>query len=259
MCRPAVPVCSACATRRPPPSAGITEAGTPSAAAAAALCARAATAAAAQAAAAAAADARAADEAAAAASLAAALGRRRVTLGAPLYAAQTAAAVQVPRADGAAADGDGPLLWPLLVVYAGGGDGAGAAPAGDVPHSDYLEAVSEAATVGDVLATVLPGGDTDASADALPWDARRQFVTAAAVDVLYRVGWTYTVGEGGTGGVDDDGGEETRLGSERGADEVGPWVGVPKGWTLRQLLGQRDYVVPLFPVLVVVPRGVRPR
>lgn len=249
------------------------EASTPAAAAASALLSRTTTAAATEAAAAAAAAANAAATANAAAALAAALSRRGVTLGAPLYAAQTAAAVQVPRVDGPAGAADGPLLWPLLVVYAvagGGGhdNGGGGGDGGrEVPRSDYLEAVSEDATVADILATVLPGGGNDSSAAALPWDTRRQYVTAASVDVLYRVGWTYTAGEGragggGGGGVDnddDDETEETRLGSDRGADVLGDWVQVPTGWTLRRLVGRPDYVVPLFPVLVVVPRGVRPR
>lgn len=235
-------------------------ASTPASAAAAALHSRATAAAAAQAAAAAAAAAKVAAESEAAAALAATLSRRGVTLGAPLYAAQTAAAVQVPRIDGGGGtDADGPLLWPLLIVYPAASDGDGGGVGSSVPQSDYLEAVAEDATVADILATILPGGEGDDSgAAALAWDTRRQHVTAAGVDALYRVGWTYPVGEGG--GEAGDGGEgEGRLGSDRGDDLLGPWVRVPPGWTLRRLLGRQDYVVPLFPVLVVVPRGIRPR
>lgn len=253
--------------RSPPPPLVVplrVEASSPAAATATALLSRATTAAAAEAAAAASAAAAAAATADAAAALAAALSRRGVTLGAPLYAAQTAAAVQVPRVDGPDGAADGPLLWPLLVVYAAAGSGDGHDDDdGGVPRSDYLEAVSEDATVADILATVLPGGADDSGAAALPWDARRQYVTAASIDVLYRVGWTYTVAEQGAAGDgdadDDDEAEETRLGSDRGADVLGEWVRVPPGWTLRRLVGRPDYVVPLFPVLVVVPRGVRPR
>lgn len=116
---------------------------------------------------------------------------------------------------------DGTWVWPMLVVYVGDA----------VERSDYLAEVDENATMGDVLETVL--------ADPPEWDANGFYRDTARVEIRYRKEWTV---------LEED---------ESEICEPREWVRVPLERSLRELLQEKAYVTPLFPVIYAVPVGWR--
>lgn len=162
-----------------------------------------------------------------------ALSRRSITMGLPLFSQQRSYSQK------------GPLIvedsvhWPVLLLYPE--EAIGVPGIGD--QSDYLEKVSENATLEELLATVFPPGES------APWDRRGLYKDFRQLEVLFREDWTYTEDEADS----DD--EEYFVGSMRGPEEVGAWKTIPVSSTLRQALATRGYVVPMFPVLYVVRKG----
>lgn len=168
--------------------------------------------------------------------LSSALKRRRVTMGLPLFAQQRSYKRTKPCLE--EQDGGDSLLWPLLVVYPDvAGTGVG-------EQSDYLEEVSEHATLDDVLTTLFPEG-----AAPPPWDVSGLYANRVELlSVQYRASWTMKASEADS----DD--EREFAGTNLGPEDVGRWKTVPRSLTLAELIRKPDYVVPLFPVLYVVPK-----
>ncbi len=159
------------------------------------------------------------------------LRQRGITMGMPLFAQQRKYTRKEPSVV------DGKLYWPVLMVYP-------EEVVGDSDQSDYLEEVSEDATLADIVATVFPAG-----APVPPWDNRAAYRDHTQLEVLFRQEWTMPEDEADS----DD--ERSYVGSLRGPDEVGAWRTLPLSCTVRRALATTGYVVPLFPVFYVVPRG----
>jgi hypothetical protein len=171
---------------------------------------------------------------AAGSALSRALAKRRVTMGLPLFAQQRAYARAAPTFD---ADGGGGVLWPVLIVY------PEVAGTGVSEQSDYMEQVSEDASVDDIIATLFPKG-----APAPRWDVSGAYARRVGqLAAQYRVGWTMRVCEADS----DD--ERDFVGSNLGPDDVGVWKTVPRSTTIAELVRRPDYVVPHFPVIYLVP------
>lgn len=164
------------------------------------------------------------------------LQKRKVTMGLPLFSQQR----KYPRTKPVVEEGG--LLWPLLLIYP---EEAVGRDSGD--QSDYLESVSEKSTMSDIIATIFPGGGSPLP----PWDVCHRYQDATSLEILYRKDWTMPQDEADS----DD--EANYVGSMRGPEEVGSWITVSKTARLCDLLAKRDYVVPLFPVLYIVPKGCR--
>ena len=159
------------------------------------------------------------------------LRKRGVTMGMPLFAQQRKYTRQEPNVI------DGKVYWPVLLLYP-------EEVVGGCDKSDYLEEVSEDATLADIVATVFPAG-----APAPPWDKRGAYRDHTQLEVLFRQEWTMPKDEADS----DD--ERSYVGSMRGPEEVGVWRTLPVTDTLSRAVATKGYVVPLFPVFYIVPRG----
>lgn len=164
------------------------------------------------------------------------LKQRGITMGLPLFSQQRSYVATTPTVSG------GEVTWPLLLVYPE--EAIGGAGVGD--QSDYLEQVSEEALIGDILAAVFPDENPRPG-----WDVNGRYRNHMGLDVLFREEWTLAARDADS----DD--ERNYVGSTRGPEEVGCWRTVDKSLPLRKALALKGYVVPLFPVLYVVPRGVK--
>lgn len=164
-----------------------------------------------------------------------ALDKRNVTKGMPLFAQQRSYARTEPELH---ESGEGELLlWPVLVVY------PDVVRTGVGEQSDYLEAVSEDATIDDLICTLFP---PDAAPP--PWDVSGVFSRRPDKLVArYRMGWTMKAEDASS----DD--ERDFCGSNLGPDDVGEWKDIPRSLSVAELVGKRDYVTPLFPVLYLLP------
>jgi Cns1/TTC4 Wheel domain len=170
-----------------------------------------------------------------------ALAKRGVTMGLPLFAQQRGYATTEPffDRDGGSAGGTDHqrLLWPVLVVYpevAGTGVGE---------QSDYLEQVSEDATVNDLLGALFPDG-----APPPLWDVSGAYSRAPHRLVAeYRARWTMSADDADS----DD--EREFVGSTLSPDKMGPWKRVSRSTTIAQLIARSDYILPMFPVIYIIP------
>lgn len=136
---------------------------------------------------------------------------------------------------------DGKVYWPVLLVYPE--EAIGVNGTGD--QSDYLEQVSEDATLQDLISIVFPNNNNNSP----EWDRRGIYKKNSSFEVLFRQEWTL---EEEYADSDD---ETSYVGSTRGPDEVGAWRSLDLSHTLRKAISTRGYVVPLFPVFFVVPKG----
>lgn len=159
------------------------------------------------------------------------LAERGVIMGLPIFSQQRTYSRM------SAALEDGEVSWPLLVVYPDLiGTGVG-------DQSDYLENVSENATVDDVVASLFPEG-----APPPPWDISGAYSRRADHLVAqYRSDWTMLLEDADS----DD--ERDFVGSNLGPNDVGPWKRIPRTTSIANLVRRRDYIVPLFPVIYLVP------
>lgn len=165
--------------------------------------------------------------------LEAALKRRGATVGLPLFAQQRKASNRVPTLE-PSAEGD-EMFWPVLLVY------PDAPTDGAIQQTDFLESVSEMATIDDVVGAVFPDG-----APPPPWDVNAAHASQAdSLVVHYKTEWTRTVDQ-----VGEEEAEEF-VGSTLPDDRTGRWKSVSRGTTLADLVARPDYVVPMFPVLFV--------
>lgn len=137
--------------------------------------------------------------------------------------------------------GDDGLTWPVLVLYPE--EAIGISGVGD--QSDYLEHVHEETTLLDIVRTLFPPKEQGPE-----WDKRGVYSSFDKLEVLFRGDWTMTEDEADS----DD--ERTYVGSMRGPEEVGAWRTLDTSLTLRKAIATNGYVVPLFPVFYVVPKGV---
>jgi Cns1/TTC4 Wheel domain len=159
-----------------------------------------------------------------------ALSKRNIKMGLPFYSLQRKYRVTAPGFQDANSD---VLIWPVLIIY------PDAQHHGSYEQSDYLEQVCEDATMDDIIATVLPPGAPPA-----PWDDSGMYCHLAdSLEVRYRTAWTKTLDEADS----DD--EREFVGSSLGEMDMGEWRTISRSATLAQLLGRKDYVVPLFPVI----------
>ncbi|CAN8075661.1 unnamed protein product [Agarophyton chilense] len=158
---------------------------------------------------------------------------RGMTLGAPLFAQQRRYTITKPNQE------QGEWLWPLLLIYP---DEVVECGLGD--QSDYLEGVTEQVCMKDILQQVFEFRPD--------WDVNRRYTRAEDLEMRYRREWTRTRDE-----VDEE--SEEFCGSCLGKDDVGAWVTVNEDVTLGEVLRLEDYVIPMFPVLFVVPRGMKLR
>lgn len=159
---------------------------------------------------------------------------RGITMGLPLFGQQRRYSTTEPVLN------DNTWYWPVLLVYP-----EEVASPGNGDQSDFLEDIAETTTMEDILETVF--------AEGLPppqWDRNRMYSSAKRLQMRYRARWTME-----TVDADSDD-EETFCGSELPPDEVGPWIDVSSRTTLQELLRQKTYVTPMFPVLYVVPKEV---
>jgi tetratricopeptide (TPR) repeat protein len=168
-----------------------------------------------------------------------ALTKRRVTMGLPLFSQQRKYSRKYPvfgdhGGDGNA--GEAVVVWPVLVVYP---DVRGIG----CDQSDYLEQVSEEATIADVIASLFPEHTPPP-----PWDLSGAYSRRADnLIAQYRPDWTMRA-------IDADSDDERDfVGSNLGPDDVGPWKSVSHSTSIAQLVSKSDYIVPLFPVIYVVP------
>lgn len=121
--------------------------------------------------------------------------------------------------------------WPVLVVYVTRDDLAS--------QSDYLQSVAESVSLTEIVNTVLDPEQPP------PWDTDRLYEQVPALQVKVRKqAWNKTEDENN---VDD--------GWRMREDEE--WITLPLDLTIGQLVERDDYVVPMFPVLHIVPRGWR--
>lgn len=168
------------------------------------------------------------------------LAKRGVTMGLPIFAQQRGYS-QISAVLEESADGDArkepSVAWPLLVVYPDVvGTGVG-------DQSDYMERVSEDATIDDVIVSLFPNG-----APPPPWDVSGAYSRRADKLVAqYRTDWTMRKDDADS----DD--ERDFVGSNLGPNDVGPWKSIPRSTSIAKLVRRPDYIVPLFPVFYVVP------
>ncbi len=160
--------------------------------------------------------------------------RRGVTMGLALFAQQRSYSRTIPKMT------ENEISWPVLLLYPE--EAVGVPGAGD--QSDYLEEVHEDTIMLDLLRTVFPPGE-----DCPEWDKQRAYSEYSKLEVLFRADWTMTEEEADS----DD--ERHYVGSVRGPEEVGSWRTLKTTDTLRQVLSTNGYIVPLFPVFYVVPKG----
>mmetsp|Transcript_2248 Transcript_2248/g.3957 ORF Transcript_2248/g.3957 Transcript_2248/m.3957 type:complete len:402 (-) Transcript_2248:750-1955(-) len=143
------------------------------------------------------------------------------------------------------------IIWPVLIVY------PEELSQEDQQHTEFIEDWHETTAIKFQIARLF-GADADLS----------------ALEVLYRQKWTslapfewYTPEAENTaeyqngliqkfGLVEHD---ELYVGSVKGPDDVGDWVSVDMSSSLQSAISRKDYIVPGFPVLYVVPRGFRPK
>lgn len=159
--------------------------------------------------------------------------KRRIKCGAPLFAQQRRYTTSKAYRE------QGEWLWPVLLIYP---DEVVECEMGD--QSDYLEGVSEQVCMDEMIRQVFEYRPE--------WDVNRRYASVETLEVRYRRRWTRSIEE-----LDED--SEDFCGSCLGQDEVGDWVSVQGNVTLGEVLERKDYIIPFFPVLYVVPKGVRLR
>lgn len=124
---------------------------------------------------------------------------------------------------------EGEWCWPILVVYVTRDDLAS--------QSDYLQSVAESVSLTEIVNTVLDPEQPP------PWDTDKLYEQVPALQVKVRKhAWDKIEEEN-----DVDDGWRMRENEE--------WITLPLDLTIGQLVERDDYVVPMFPVLHIVPRG----
>lgn len=166
--------------------------------------------------------------------LSAMLESRQITMGLPLFSQQRQYPIVNP------VEKDEAWFWPVLLIYP-----EEVACPGHGDQSDYLEEVSEDATIEDIIASVF-GNEMPPPA----WDVNRRYKDPHHLEILFRAEWTMKTEDADS---DDD---ETFYGSMMGPEDVGHWISLSRSSQLRDILGRREYIVPLFPVLYIVPVGI---
>lgn len=159
---------------------------------------------------------------------------RGITMGLPLFSQQRRYSSLEP------VERDSAWYWPVLLIYP-----EDVACPGNGDQSDFLEDIAETTTMEDILQWIF-GEDVPPPA----WDMNRAYTSAGGLQMRYRTEWTMKLEDADS----DD--EESFCGSTIPADELGHWIDVSNATTLRELLGKRNYITPMFPVLYVVPRGI---
>jgi len=140
-------------------------------------------------------------------------------------------------------DADGVMQWPVTLLF----------PAKAM--SELVQSCPETASMGDLVATLLPA--TRGAAPPAPWDPEAAY-SADAVTVLYRANetpevdasllWAEQLGED----ADDD---DLSKPAAPPLEASRPWIIVPPSAPLALVLMQPDCVLPGMPALYVVPAG----
>lgn len=159
---------------------------------------------------------------------------RGIAMGLPLFSQQR----RYPCTE--ARERDGVWHWPVLLVYP-----EEVACPGSGDQSDFLEDVAETTKIEEILEWIF-GEDVEAPA----WDVNRVYRSANSLQMRYRTEWTLKIEDA------DSDEEESFCGSTLPEDEIGHWIDASSSSSLKDVLRKRNYIVPLFPVFYVIPRGI---
>lgn len=153
--------------------------------------------------------------------------QRGIRIGRAEYAQQN----EYPRTKAELIEGE--WCWPVLLVYTTNGSGE---------QSDYLESVNEDVTMRELIELVF--GE---HADTPLWDVDRAYSDVNLLQVYFKHGSEAKLSGSDSSDSDGDG--------WRVEDKM-EWIRVNQNESIGQLLMRKDYIMPMYPVLHIVPKSL---